>query len=243
VPDWFQRVLDQGAIIRNAPIPFITVVVAIGAIEWFFLDTIYGTRIANRDAEIALLTRQRDDYRDKLGGATPDQAKAKIEALERTVNSVIGFKWDSLSKDEIDQLASNLSEIQPKFVNILYENQLGKDLAETILEAFKKAKWPEAFVSHGAGIGVGIQVGYGGGVALKIKNALETLTKLRPLLLHPEKQDQPGSTYILSIGVNQNQLFILTRPSFVIAGRRPGNPFCLAALPSLPHGCAGQARA
>lgn len=204
MPDWLQRILDQWTIVRNAPVPFITVAVAIGIGLWFVLDTIYSTRIANRDAEIALLTRQRDDYRDKLGGATPDQAKAKIESLQRTVHTVIGSRWDPLSRDEIDRLASNLSGIEPKFINILYENQLGKELAESILEAFKQTRWPEAFASHGVGFGVGIQVAYGGGVASKIKNAIEISTKLRPLLLRPEEKDTPGSTYFVSIGVNHN---------------------------------------
>ena len=50
---------------------------------WTIVDRIYKIRIANKDGEISLLTRQRDDYEDKLGGASPDQAKAKIDALEK----------------------------------------------------------------------------------------------------------------------------------------------------------------
>jgi hypothetical protein len=202
VPD-LQKILDQWAMVRAAPVPFITVSAAIAAAIWFAVSFSYSTRLSNRDAEISLLTRQRDDYRDKLGGATPDQAKAKIETLERTVHLVVGSAWEPLTRAEIERLASNLSGIPPKFINIIYENQLGKELGQTIHEAFKLAKWPEAFLSQGAGLGVGIALGYGSGTALKIKGAIEASTKLRPTLQAPDEPDGNAS-FVVFIGINHN---------------------------------------
>jgi hypothetical protein len=47
------------------------------------MDWRYGGVIANRDSTISLVASQRDDYKPKLGGASPDQAKARIDALEK----------------------------------------------------------------------------------------------------------------------------------------------------------------
>jgi len=171
---------------------------ASGATIWWS-----GTVSALRERQ-TLAEAQRDDYKSKLGGATPDQAKAKVEALERTINLVVGSKWEPLTKDEIERFASKLREIPPKFTNILYENQLGKDLAQTLLEAFKRAGWPEVWASHGMGHGLGLNVGYGSGTALKIKNAVEASTKLRPTLQAPDEQETEGSIFFVGIGINYN---------------------------------------
>jgi hypothetical protein len=72
----------------NLPTFFVILVIIIGAV-WWLMDWRYGGVvaqrdgvIANRDSEITLQKGQRDDYKDKLNGATPDQAKARIDALE-----------------------------------------------------------------------------------------------------------------------------------------------------------------
>ena len=72
----------------NLPTFLFIIVLIFGAV-WWLMDWRYGGVISNRDgtvaskdAEIALLKGQRDDYKEKLSGATPDQAKARIDALE-----------------------------------------------------------------------------------------------------------------------------------------------------------------
>jgi hypothetical protein len=68
----------------NLPTFFVIVVLIIGAV-WWLMNWRYGSIIANRDSEIALLKGQRDDYKDKLSGATPDQAKNRVDDLERRI--------------------------------------------------------------------------------------------------------------------------------------------------------------
>jgi hypothetical protein len=43
----------------------------------------YGGRLSSKDAQIELQDRQLADYRDKLQGASPEEAKARIDALEK----------------------------------------------------------------------------------------------------------------------------------------------------------------
>ncbi len=79
---------DQWAVIVSAPIPYLVAVIVVVGAVWGVINWAYSARLSGKDAEIDLLTRQRDDYKDKLGGATPDEAKAKIEALETRLSAL-----------------------------------------------------------------------------------------------------------------------------------------------------------
>ena len=86
---WMQDAIAGWPLIRaNLPTFVVIIVLILGAI-WWLMDWRYGSLISNRDSiitnrdsEIALLKGQRDDYRDKLGGATAEQAKAAIDAIK-----------------------------------------------------------------------------------------------------------------------------------------------------------------
>ena len=89
MPQWMQDLTAGWPMIwANLPTFFILVALVTGVV-WWLMDWRYGGIlsnrdgvIANRDSEITLLKGQRDDYKEKLGGASPDQAKARIDALE-----------------------------------------------------------------------------------------------------------------------------------------------------------------
>jgi hypothetical protein len=82
MPQWMQDLTTGWPMIRaNLPTFFVITVLMFGSI-WWLMDWRYGGVIANKDSEIALFKGQRDDYKEKLSGATPEQAKARIDALE-----------------------------------------------------------------------------------------------------------------------------------------------------------------
>ena len=90
MPDLFGRIAQEWPVIAAAPVTFVGVVSAAALIIWLALKWSYKSvldgkngEIASKASEIALLQRQRDDYKDKLSGASPDEAKAKIDDLER----------------------------------------------------------------------------------------------------------------------------------------------------------------
>jgi len=206
MPEWFKNILDQWAVVVAAPVPFMTVSIAILIAVSIGASFLYSTRLSNKDGEISLLTRQRDDYRDKLGGASPDQAKAKIEALERTVNLTIGSKWDALTRGEIAALSARLSAIVPALarsvrVQIMYENALGKDLARSFYEAFQTSQWSGATFGPGGGLGPGITTGQGSGAALALKEAIETTSRHKVEVLRPEQPEWPQLIF-LAVGIN-----------------------------------------
>jgi len=70
-------ILGEWQVIAKAPMSFMAAVLAAGAIVWVAMSWGYGR-------EMSLLSQQVADYKDKLSGSSPDQAKAKIDALEKS---------------------------------------------------------------------------------------------------------------------------------------------------------------
>jgi hypothetical protein len=148
-------------------------------------------------------------YQDRLQGASPDEAKAKIEDLQRTiqdlqgtVKSTIGAKWEPLTNDEIISLSANVNALEKRRIQIMYGNQLGKDMAQSISDAFTKAGWPVIFC-EGGGLGIGVSTGPGNGMAYILKQAIEATTKLKVALVRPEEPDIPDIVFV-AVGINPN---------------------------------------
>ncbi|MGY4467317.1 hypothetical protein ACVWWK_002999 [Bradyrhizobium sp. LB9.1b] len=139
MPDW-DKVLGQLSAVSNAPIPFIVALLIVSCFLWWAIDWRYSTVLGHRDAEIA-------EYKTKLSGATPEQAKDKIESLELTVRKMLGTSWEPLTRPQIANLAAKLKEIKQSRAQIMYENHLGRELAQSIFEAFREAGWTEAWLS------------------------------------------------------------------------------------------------
>lgn len=155
MPQWIQDLFAGWPMIRaNLPTFFFIVVLIFGAI-WWLMDWRYGGVIAqrdgvinNRDSEITLLKGQRDDYKDKLSGATPDQAKARIDALEARLASVEPRR---LTASQRTALIAGL--IPPRAISIVSEAagdspQLATDFASV----FKSAGW---LINEGSVMGLG----------------------------------------------------------------------------------------
>jgi hypothetical protein len=78
-----EKFLAQLAAVKATAIPFIVAVLFCAGLVYQAVDWRYSAIIANRDSEIVLLRSQRDDYKDELNGASPDQAKKQIEDLQQ----------------------------------------------------------------------------------------------------------------------------------------------------------------
>ncbi|MGA2223467.1 MAG: hypothetical protein ABSH41_03375 [Syntrophobacteraceae bacterium] len=77
----------EWGVVSKAPSTFVILAVMMCTVAYLAARWLYKGIISNRDSEITLLKAQRDDYRDKLGGATPDQAKARIDDLETRIKA------------------------------------------------------------------------------------------------------------------------------------------------------------
>jgi hypothetical protein len=115
---FIQHVLREMRVILGAPIAFFGAVAILVAAAWWAMDWRYTGVIANRDAEISSLQIQRDEYKNKLSGASPDQAAQRIAALELKVKDLEPRPQRHLTDaqrkkivDAIKPLASDLQQI------------------------------------------------------------------------------------------------------------------------------------
>lgn len=74
--------------VQSAPIPFAVITFLVFLIAWRVYDQLYRRQIISLEALIALRNSQLDDYKDKLSGATPDEAKARIDRLEQQLKTI-----------------------------------------------------------------------------------------------------------------------------------------------------------
>src|SRR5581483_9735094 len=84
------KLAEQAAVIRAAPYPFILAVAIVAGMIWFVVNWAYSAVLASKNAQIELADRQIADNKQKVGGATPEEAAKRIAELERRVAAMGG---------------------------------------------------------------------------------------------------------------------------------------------------------
>lgn len=82
------RLQQEARAIASAPILAAVGLVIALLIIWGALHWSYQAALANRDAHISFLDRRVAEYRDRLGGASPDEARKRIDALEQELRAL-----------------------------------------------------------------------------------------------------------------------------------------------------------
>ena len=90
----------------NLPTFFVILALMIGTV-WIVFKWSYGTVLDSKNSQIELQDRQLADYREKLHGATPDQAKARIDDLEGRLRRVEQAGPRSLTTEQRQALTQN----------------------------------------------------------------------------------------------------------------------------------------
>ena len=80
--DFIEKIRKELAVIRGAPWSVAIIAAVVAAVVWFFAGQIYGSAVSAKDATIETLKTQNDSYKEKLSGATPEEAKKRIDDLE-----------------------------------------------------------------------------------------------------------------------------------------------------------------
>jgi hypothetical protein len=157
-------ILGESRTLRNAPASATAIILGVFAVVWIAMDWRYAGIIANRDgiiasreAAISLIATQRDDYKEKLGGASPDQAKSRMDALEKA-NVALSARLSAISKrlkpvfpledDEKERLIQLLGEV-PKnsrfHVDIFWPQLNGNPAnAYVVAKLFSSVQWDVA---------------------------------------------------------------------------------------------------
>ncbi len=204
-------VLNEIGEIRHAPRIYFVAILFLGGILagiWTAMDWRYSSIIANRDAEISGLRSQRDEYRVKLNGATPDQVVQKIKELTNQVEALRNKEtvarakeWPALSATQIAEWAAKLGQTSVTSLAVLFKDHDSEGLRESLYEVFKKANWPNPTVFN-AGFGIGLMV-----KARKDEPAALALIELFNSWGYAVKHDTEGEHTIGKL-----QLYIWTRP-------------------------------
>lgn len=100
---------EQWAAVASAPLPFLIALFVCAGGIWCIMDFSYSASLKSKNAQIELKDAPIADYRDKLGGATPTQAKAEMDALKEKVRNTIGDRWPPLNKEQVAALAAKLA--------------------------------------------------------------------------------------------------------------------------------------
>jgi len=129
-----QYALGEVRLIAEAPLVFGAAVFFLGAIIWAVLRWRYSTMIKHRNGIIAL-------YKARLDGATPDQAKAKMDSLEGQVLSLKNREWPKLAPAAVTDFERVLAPQGPHVVSILLQDRDSVFLARDLVDAFKRIGW------------------------------------------------------------------------------------------------------
>jgi hypothetical protein len=194
MPERLAELLQEWALAAGVPIPFAVAFVGIAAA--ILLAVGWSCRgVLRKRAD-----PRRSDHRDRSGRATVEEENT--DALDRMVALTIGSRWAPLSEAEIVALSTRLADIPKIRVQIMYENALGKELAQSFYEAFKLAEWGGAALGIGSGLGHGVTIGQGSGTAtIALKSAIEATTQLKVAIVRPDQPQWPGVVF-LAVGVN-----------------------------------------
>lgn len=150
----------------HAPILFISAVLALGVLIWRAVDWHYKGRhdtlkqqLEHKDGLIA-------DYKEKLKGATPEEAKDRIDGLERRLAQLIKdtAPW-KLTNEQEAAIMNAAREMSGYSLAILFAERDGeaRQLAGRLAEIYQAAGWrvmvaPASSTGHRSKIGITVVV-------------------------------------------------------------------------------------
>lgn len=171
----------QFVTVWETPVPVIAAGIAIWfLLRWYFSGT-YKTRLDNAKSTKELLERQLQEYRDKLSGASPDEAKARLDALEARLD---GLSPRRLSSDQRNVLSAALDKFSGSPVDIYQDMGVpdARRLSQDIGAAFNAARWDVTTPSI-----MGLNSPPISGIAIKVSNS-ENLTEAQAAIVDAFKK-------------------------------------------------------
>lgn len=142
VPTWIANLPAEANAIAAAPVIFISVIIVVGLGIWGLLSLVYRTRLSNKDSQIELLKSRLAAYGEKLDGATPDEAKERIEKLEQQVKQLMPR---TLNPEQKQALGRHLRTLGParsiEITNEVTGGPDGKKYADDLGRLFESVGW------------------------------------------------------------------------------------------------------
>jgi hypothetical protein len=130
------------------------VLIVVGVI-WITVKWKDRAALHNKNTQIELLARQVNDYKEKLSGASPDQAATKISELEK---EIAAFREHddkrfrqivpALTPSQIYEWSAKLSKFKVGALYIRSLEHSSEDVRESLYELFRKAGWPNTTIRN-----------------------------------------------------------------------------------------------
>ena len=138
-----QHLADELHVFTQAPILFLASVLLIGAAIYWLLSRVLESRYAGKIDHLEERLRLRDDrikdYERKLSNPNPDEAAARLSAVEAQVGALQGRR---LTERQVVAMVDTLS-VHLGAAYITYDGEIddAKGFASSIAVAFEKAGW------------------------------------------------------------------------------------------------------
>jgi hypothetical protein len=187
-----QSVMDQARLVAQAPVPFAVGVLLLGAIIWATLRRRYARMIEHRNDIIAL-------YKARLNGASPDQARARMESLEGQVVSLKNRDWPKLAPAAVADFENILASQGSHVVSVVPQDRDSVFLARDLVDAFNRIGWKATRDTNMNEVPDGLSVWPEDDVARAICNALTMATGALVTLRKDQHLKEQGA-YAIGIG-------------------------------------------
>jgi hypothetical protein len=187
-----QYARGEARLIAEAPLVFGAAVLFLGAIIWAALKWRYSASIDHRNRIIAL-------YKARLNGATPDEARAKMDSLEGQVVSLKNREWPKLAPAAVTDFENILASQGTHVVAVVPQDRDSVFLARDLVDAFKRIGWKAVRDTSMSDLPDGLSVWPEDDVARAISNALTMATGALVTLRNDQHLKEQG-TYAIGIG-------------------------------------------
>jgi hypothetical protein len=187
-----QYVRGEVRLLAEAPLVFCGAVLFLGAIIWAALRWRYSAIIDHRNRIIAL-------YKARLDGATPDQAKAKMDSLEGQVVSLKNREWPKLAPAAVTDFENILASQGTHVVSVVQQDRDSVFLARDLVDAFNRIGWKARRDTNMNDLPDGLSVWPEDDVARAICNAL-TMATGALVTLRNDQQLKDQGIYAIGIG-------------------------------------------
>jgi hypothetical protein len=166
VDRFFEKLLDQIAVIRASPRPHLVFAFLVAMAIWGAMQWGYGRVIDNKDSLISLVTEERDDYKNKLSGASPDEASARLASLTKqleNLSSRLGPIYPLTDQQKVDlKTALEAIPVNERFHMLILWPQINgvPRYANEFAQVFRSAKWDADVSAEAMSFGHGIGISF-----------------------------------------------------------------------------------
>lgn len=134
-----EDIQHQWDAVKAAPTIYIAAVIIVVGVIWWIVNHLKSNQIDSLQGRLALRDDEIADYKRQLAGASPDEARARIDALEQ---EIARLRPRQLSPEQI-QAITLAARVAQGAVSISYDMAYadGQRMAAQMQRAFAAANW------------------------------------------------------------------------------------------------------